>query len=269
MAQAGRSIRSVLIIVPPSETKRPPTYDGQPVDIDTLSFPRLNTQRKAIARALIATSASPDALRRLGVRSSKTEEVIRNQVLFDLPAQPVLDVYSGPLHEGLDAGGWSTEMASRAERELVVTSAVWGALRPSDRIPPYRCHICAHLLDMDRLEPTWRAVLPKVLAEAADDDGVVLDLRSPTYQAAGSPTGLAARTVTLRIRGSDRGRNVGDVVAKRVRGAAARVVLGSDATVRDPQDLVAVLAERWTLDVEPPPGSADRWTVTLHVAAEG
>ena len=44
---------------------------------------------------------------------------------------------------------------------------------------------------MDRLEPTWRTVLPDVLATAAGSDGLVLDLRSPSYQAIGMPTGSA------------------------------------------------------------------------------
>jgi hypothetical protein len=52
---------------------------------------------------------------------------------------------------------------------------------------------------MDRLEPTWRTVLPDVLATAAGLRGVVVDLRSPVYQATGLPSDLGDRTVTLRV----------------------------------------------------------------------
>jgi cytoplasmic iron level regulating protein YaaA (DUF328/UPF0246 family) len=102
---------------------------------------------------------------------------------------PVLDLYTGPLHGGLDAEGLSEAAAERASGSIVVVSALWGALRPTDRVPPYRLHLFARLIGIDRLYETWRAVLPDVLADAAGAAGVVVDLRSPGYQQAGTPAG--------------------------------------------------------------------------------
>lgn len=254
----------MLIVVPPSESKRPPRAEGKPVDLDGLSFPELDSTRRAIVAALIETSAGLDAFERLYVRPTLADEVARNTRLLELPAIPVLDVYTGPLHDGLDAARLSEAGAARAREQLVVTSAVWGALRPRDRIPPYRMHICAHLQGMERVEPAWREVLPDVLADAAGD-GLIVDLRSPTYQAAGMAARASDRTVTLRVDQGPRGHRIGDVIAKRVRGEAAHHLLETNADPGGPQELADALAERWPVRLEPPERRGKPWTMTLSL----
>jgi cytoplasmic iron level regulating protein YaaA (DUF328/UPF0246 family) len=241
----------VLLILPPSETKAPPLAEGRPVALDQLSFPELTPTRGQILEALVATSARLDAFQRLHTRPSRAAEVARNTWLVDQPARPALEVYTGPLHGGLDASTLSEPARVRAERSVVVASPLWGALRPTDRIPSYRLHICSRLEGMDRLEPIWRAVLPDVLAQAAGQRGVIVDLRSSSYQAMGSPTGLSERTVILKVdyRSARRGR-IGDVDAKRIRGEAARHLLESGVEVDDADVLAGILGERWRVRLE-------------------
>jgi uncharacterized protein len=255
----------VLIILPPSETKLPPPESGSPLDLEQLSFPSLTAMRERVMDALVATSQRPDALRRLFVGPSLAGEVARNEHLRHLPTRSAVDTYAGPLYEGLDAGSWSSHAEKRAARQLVVVSALWGAVRPADRIPPYRLNVCARLIGMDRLEPTWRTLLPPILIDAAARRGPILDLRSRAYQAVGRPIGLDDQTVTLPIRPSPRGPDhIGDVIAKRVRGEAASHILSSVADPEDPLDIADALATRWSLEVHPPAGRNRTWTVTLQ-----
>jgi uncharacterized protein len=254
----------MLIIVPPSESKRPPPDYGPAVALDELSFPELSPLRGRILDALIETSARPDAFRRLFEKPTMAAHIARNTWLRELPTRPAAQVYVGPLHEGLDLGSFSGAAAERAERSVVITSALWGLLRPSDRIPAYRMRPWANLIGMERVEPMWRAVLPGLFAELAGPDGVIVDLRPPSFQSVGMPTGLSDRTVAVRVEQvSGLGTRIGDVVAKRIRGQAAHHLLAVGEDPGDPGALADVLAERWPVTLEPPPRRGRPWTMSL------
>lgn len=257
----------MLILLPPSESKNPPPRRGKPVDIGALSFPRLTALRAQVFDALVATSARPDALARLGVGASIAPEVERNARLGGIPARPALEVYSGVLYEALGAATMSAAAKRRAASRVIVVSALWGAVRPTDRIPAYRLNICAHLVGLGSLEPAWREVLGPVLAEAAGRRGLVVDCRSSSYQAAGMPAGLGDRTVAVRVlrETAAGGRSVVSHMAKHTRGEVARHLLESGADPRRPDGLAEALADRWDVELVRPQRAGRAWTLDVVV----
>jgi cytoplasmic iron level regulating protein YaaA (DUF328/UPF0246 family) len=254
----------VLIVLPPSETKRPAPDDGAPVDLANLSFPALTPMRERVIEALIETSADADAFARLHVRPTFASDIARNTRLLELPAIPAADVYTGPLHRGIEIAGLSPAARAYASHAVVITSPVWGALRPDDRIPPYRCDLFVSLLGMGRLDHFWRGAIADVLADAAGQ-GLVVDLRSPTFQQIGMPAGAGERTVVLRVEPGPPGARLGDVVTKRVRGEAARFLLESGSEPAHPVELADVLGDGWPVALDGPERPGRPWTLSLSV----
>ena len=217
----------MLLLLPPLEGKASGAA-GRPVRPDDLSFPALAPQREKVLDALVALcSADPVHARGvLGLPVGLSAEVDRDAALRTAPALPVSALYTGVLFAALGLATLDAAARRRAARQVVVVSGLWGALRPSDRVPAYRLSMGVDLPGTGPLAAAWRAPLAQVLPEAAGG-GLVVDLRSAAYAAAWTPRGeLASRTVGVRVLVErDAVRSVVSHRAKRARGLIARHLL--------------------------------------------
>ena len=190
----------MLILLPPSEGKA--VIDaGDPVDLASLSFPMLTATRERLLRRvdMLTHGRESTALRVLGLSRRQLAELERDQTLLSSPAAPAAAVYTGVLYEALDLPSLPAPARRRVDGWVVVTSALWGAVRLTDRIPAYRLSGDTTLPRLGKVSTLWRRPLATVLSDAAAQ-GVVLDLRSSTYAAMWQPTHeIAERTVTGRV----------------------------------------------------------------------
>jgi cytoplasmic iron level regulating protein YaaA (DUF328/UPF0246 family) len=239
-----------LILLPPSEGKTGRSR-GRPVQLETLSFPVLNPVRETVLDALAKVSASADAAAVLQAGPSLAGEVDRNTRWRTEPAVGVSDLYSGVLYDALGYAALAPGTKRRAGARLVVVSAAWGALRMSDRVPPYRLSMSAVLPGLGPLGTYWREPLAAVLDERAEHD-VILDCRSSTYAAAWRPSGPQARRwVAVSVVRERHGiRSVVSHHAKHTRGLVARHLLESGRDPGSPKTLHKLVAERWPAELD-------------------
>ena len=158
----------MLIVVPPSESKRPPPDHGSPVDLDALSFPRAQP-RRGRRSSTPSSRPVPGPTRSADCKSARRRRPRSRATPGSASCRPCPRSTST---RGRSTRAW---MPARCRRRRPSGPSAASSsrprcgalLRPADRIPPYRLHICSRLVGMDRLEPTWRTVLGEPLRRSS------------------------------------------------------------------------------------------------------
>ena len=244
----------MLILLPPSEGKTGRAR-GRRLDLARLSFPELNPRRDEVVAALTALSAEPDAAQTLGVSPTLVAHLARNAALTTSPTLPALDCYSGVLYDALSYRTLSPAGQRRANRWVVVVSALFGAVRPRDPVVPYRLSMAVNLPGVGPLASAWKPLLRAVLPAAAGR-GLVVDCRSSTYAAAWTPEGdFARRWVQVMVPGATH-------MAKHTRGLVARAICELDLEPRTPQRLAAALDAEFVTALAAPDRPGRPWVLS-------
>lgn len=225
------------------------------------------------ARQLVASSLelSSQTLKKELLLTAKTlPEAQRNLATFfdeGTPEEQALLNYSGMVYKKLGAGSLTEEDWRYAVDHLRMTSFVYGLLRPTDLIRPYRMEGTARLpmLEGERVFDFWRDRLTKPFIEAIRAAGGTL-----LYLASDEMRGLfhweevrrALRVITpsFYVRRPDGGLKQIVVYTKMARGTMAGTLL------RQPtEDLAAVQAltpEGFVYS--PAESTADEWVYVLE-----
>jgi uncharacterized protein len=214
----------MLVLLPPSEGKTQPET-GVPVDLDGLVFAaELRGRREEVLEAL-------------------------DPGLREAPAAPAAEVYSGVLFQRLEL----PRLPPKARRRLLIASALWGVVRPDDRIPHYKLPPKQKLDGIGPLAKFWRPGLAEALPDS--EGALIVDMRSGAYSTMWKPkraTLLAVRAFTE----SDGERKAVSHMAKAVRGDVARALLQAKKPADDPENAAAI-AEAAGFTVELNDGNLD------------
>jgi cytoplasmic iron level regulating protein YaaA (DUF328/UPF0246 family) len=215
----------MLILLPPSEGKNQPTTKAN-----------INLAKLAFADHLV------DVRTRLVTKSLATA-----------PSAKAIDVYSGVLYQALDWGSLSPTAKARGDKSLLIVSAIFGVLRPSDVIPNYKAKIKSG---------DWKAVLKPVL-DGLDAD-LIVDCRSSTY--AGVWQSPPDRTVAVRVFKKEKGKiSVITHLSKKYRGELTRVLLKAGKVPKTPEDLLAIAEKNFECKLIRPKGNLP-WYLDLIIS---
>jgi cytoplasmic iron level regulating protein YaaA (DUF328/UPF0246 family) len=200
----------MLVLLPPSEGKTAPAK-GEPVELGSLAFAgELGERREQVLDAL-----DP------GLRGA--------------PAGPAAEVYTGVLFKRLEL----PTLPVKARRRVLIASALWGVVRPDDRLPSYKLPPREKLRGIGPLAKYWRPVLAEALPDK--DGDLIVDMRSGAYSTMWKPkraTLLAVRAFTQE----NGERKAVSHMAKAVRGDVARALLEAKKAPADPEAAAGIAA---------------------------
>jgi uncharacterized protein len=214
----------MLVLLPPSEGKAEPEA-GDPVDLGSLAFAEQLGER----REQLLDAFDPD--------------------LREAPAAPAAEVYTGVLFSRLELPG----LPVKARRRVLIASALWGFVRPEDRIPYYKFPPKTRLDGIGPPAAYWRPALAEAMPDEAGD--LIVDMRSGAYSSFWKPR----RATLLPVRAfteSGGERKVVSHMAKAVRGDVARALLTAKKAPAGPEG-AAEIAEAAGFTVELNDGNLD------------
>jgi cytoplasmic iron level regulating protein YaaA (DUF328/UPF0246 family) len=169
--------------------------------------------------------------------------------LRSAPAAPAAEIYTGVLYDRLRL----PRLPAPGRRRVLIASALWGVLRPEDRIPYYRFSAGARLPRIGVPASYWRPALEAALPD--EPEKLVVDMRSAAYAAAWKPR--RATLLSVRAFGESGGkRKPVSHMAKAVRGDVARALLLAEKPPEDAEGAAAIAAGAG-FRVELGPGTLD------------
>ena len=241
----------MILLLPPSETKRDGGDASRVLDLGVLSFQELSQHRRKTLAALTTVSRSvktANAALKLGPKQGF--EIERNRSIRRSPIMPAIERYTGVLYDALEADSLSEEVRRFAGRSVVVHSALFGLLGANDPIPAYRLSHDSRLPGLS-LRTHWRDVTARALSSKED---FVIDLRSEAYAALG-PRPERSTYIRVVTETADGARLAVSHFNKKAKGEFTRAVLSAGIVHTSANSLV-----EWARDrgIRLEPGSGNR-----------
>lgn len=154
------------------------------------------------------------------------------------------------LYQALNWNALSVTARKRAEKSLIIISAKYGAISPLEKIETYK-----EKIDNKLMAPQVSNVLDKIKTN------LIVDCRSSTYKTVWH----APEDLTVEIHVStvvDGERKMVTHMSKKTRGEIARLLLQSRSIPNSPEDLYAIVSEKYPCALTPP-NNGEPWILEV------
>ena len=161
-----------------------------------------------------------------------------------------MSVYTGVLYQALDWKSLSPAARKRGESALAIISAKYGVVRPTTKIESYKAKI-----NNKAMTATVAAALDPIKTP------IIVDCRSSTYKTVWkSPVDI---TVEIRVSTVvDGARTVVTHMSKKTRGEITRWLLQSRSVPKTPEDVYAIVSEKYPCALTPSDG-VEPWVLEV------
>jgi cytoplasmic iron level regulating protein YaaA (DUF328/UPF0246 family) len=212
-------------------------HKGKPVSLTSLSFGKeLNPTRKKTLAAL-------------------------GLALVKAPSAKAIDVYSGVLYQALDYHNLNSAAQKRAQKSIIIISALFGALKLTDSIPTYKLDMAKSLPKLGSLNALWKPIVTKALENIKTD--LIVDCRSSTYQGVWTPD--LKKTVAIRVFAEKAGkRTVVTHMSKKTRGDITKFLVMQTKSPKTAQELQKLVAKEFKCKLVKPEGKKS-WLLDVIV----
>jgi cytoplasmic iron level regulating protein YaaA (DUF328/UPF0246 family) len=214
----------MLILLPPSEKKKAAT-----------------SQEKFELSSLVFASELTDT------RSQATSKHDSSQT------SPAIEIYDGVLFQGLN---WKTLTAAeekRANTKVLIVSALFGLIRPLDKIFSYREKIDNKL---------WREAIAQVSAKYSNE--LIIDCRSSTYKGVWTINPLNTVEVRVfKVNGAER--SVITHMSKKYRGELTGHLLKQTTDPTNPAEVQRIAAQLFECELHAPT-DGQPWALDLLIS---
>jgi len=214
----------MLILLPPSEKKKAAT-SPEKFDLSSLTF--------AAELTKIRTQATID---------------------YDFShTSPAIEIYDGVLYQGLGWDSLSAIQKKRANSRVLIVSALFGLVRPLDKIFQYKLKIDHKL---------WRDSIAEVSEKFVDE--LVIDCRSSTYKSVWTIN--PENTVDVRVfKVTGAERSVITHMSKKYRGELTGHLLTQASDPITPADVQRMAAQLFECELHPPTHDQP-WVLNLLIS---
>jgi cytoplasmic iron level regulating protein YaaA (DUF328/UPF0246 family) len=236
-----------VLLLPPSEIKSPapekgPSFDEVRRQKRYNAFPELDGMRTMVIKALQGALERRRGLEQMfEVRGEALEEAIAvNRRILEAHTLAANQLYRGVMYESIDWKSLPSASRSRLNKQTLIFSGLFGLLRPTDRIPPYKLKMSANLGGLvGKVVNFWRVAVSEILRQELKGK-VVWDFLPDAHKRAWDGSGeiLARHQVKFVKRVVRSGVAEWKTIShhsKALKGALVRYLVEQDAT--DPRDL--------------------------------